>query len=138
MKRADAETAIRQIVADQVAAWNQGNGASYARAFASDGSFTNIYGQSFTGHEAFEQRHVTILATFFRHSVLEAAIRSLRFPGTSVAVAEVDTVVRGVGSMPQGVRVGDDGALHTRLLQVFELRDGEWRIVAHHNVQVAA
>lgn len=137
MKRADAETAIRQIVADQVAAWTGGDGASYARAFASDGSFTNIYGESFTGHEAFERRHVKILATFFRGSVLEAVIRSLRFPGTGVAVAELDTVVHGVGSMPPGMRPGDDGVLRTRLLQVFELRDGEWRIVAHHNVAVA-
>jgi hypothetical protein len=40
---AASEAPIRAIVADQVVAWNAGDGQSYARHLAPDASFTNRY-----------------------------------------------------------------------------------------------
>lgn len=134
---ASPEQAIREIVASQADAWNAGDGRAYARHFAPDGSFTNIYGQSFTGHAAFEQRHVAIFASFFRGSTLTVVIRRLRFPVPDVAIVEIDSEVRGVGSMPPGIPPAPDGVLRTRLMQVFVQADGAWLIAAHHNVAIA-
>ncbi len=131
-----AEAAIRQIVADQVAAWNAGDGVAYAKPFAAHGRFTNVYGQRYKGHAAFEQRHIRIFAEFFRGTKLSASILGLRMLGTHAAFAEIATEVRGVGVMPPGVDPTADGVLRTQLLQVFERRSEGWQIVAHHNVAV--
>lgn len=47
------ESAIRKIIQDEVAAWNRGDATAYSRQFATDGTFTNIRGQFFTGYDAF-------------------------------------------------------------------------------------
>jgi len=39
-----SEAPIRAIVADQVVAWNAGNGQAYARHLAPDASFTDLFG----------------------------------------------------------------------------------------------
>jgi uncharacterized protein (TIGR02246 family) len=131
-----AEQAIRELVAAQVAAWNAGDGRAYARRFAAKGSFTNIYGCSYAGHDAFEQRHVEIFASFFKGSGLTATVRRLRFVTPEVCVVELDTELRGVGQMPPGGPPVANGVLNTRLMQIYVLRDDGWWIEAHHNVAV--
>lgn len=46
------EIAVRTIVQDEIAAWNSADAVAYSRHFATDGTFTNIRGQFFTGREA--------------------------------------------------------------------------------------
>ena len=41
---AAAETAIRAVIAEQVVAWNAGDGSRYASHLAPDASFTNLFG----------------------------------------------------------------------------------------------
>jgi hypothetical protein len=43
--------AIRKIINEEVVAWNSGDAAGYSRHFAPMGTFTNIYGMVFEGHE---------------------------------------------------------------------------------------
>ena len=38
------EAAIRSIVQDEIAAWNQGDAVAYSRHFAADGTFTKHQG----------------------------------------------------------------------------------------------
>jgi hypothetical protein len=61
--------AIRNIINEEVVAWNSGDAAAYSRHFAAKGTFTNIYGMVFEGHEQFEKRHAETFATFFKGSV---------------------------------------------------------------------
>jgi uncharacterized protein (TIGR02246 family) len=132
----NAEAVVRQIIEEQTAAWNSGDGPGYARHFAEHGSFTNVLGTTVFGHLEFEQRHVRIFATFFKGSVLEVNIRRIQFVTPDVAIVDVDAVVQGVHGMPPGVTVSLDGVLQTRLMQVFVARAGRWWIEAHHNVDV--
>lgn len=60
------ESAVRKIIHDQVAAWNKGDAEAYSRRFATDGTFTNILGMFYTGHEAFRERHEQIFKGVFR------------------------------------------------------------------------
>ena len=55
MPDAAAEAEIRTIVADQVVAWNAGDGKGYARRLAPEASFTNLFGMVMYGAPAFEQ-----------------------------------------------------------------------------------
>ena len=47
------ETAVRNIIQEEIADWNSGDAVAYASHFAADGTFTNIRGQFFVGRQAF-------------------------------------------------------------------------------------
>ena len=131
-----SEAAIRAIVADQVAAWNAGDGARYARHVSADVSFTNLFGMVMYGARAFTDRHAQILATFYKGTTKRHEVRRIRFVTPDVAIVDIDNEVRGVTSMPDGIAVPADGVIRTRLMEVFGRRDGRWWIEAYHNVDV--
>jgi hypothetical protein len=56
-QRSSDEIAIRNIIQEEITAWNAGDAIAYARHFAADGTFTNVRGQFFTGRQAFIDRH---------------------------------------------------------------------------------
>lgn len=130
------EATIQQIVKDQVSAWNRGDAAAYSRQFATDGTFTNIRGQFFMGHEAFLKQHEVIFQGIFKHTTLQQDIVSLKFIRADVAIVETLTSVSGVAQTSPGTTMDSQGRLRTRLLQVIEKRGKEWKIVAYHNVDV--
>ena len=131
------ENAIRKILDDEIATWNQGDTDGYSRHFAADGTFTNVMGMFFTGRQAFRDRHEIIFKGPFRGTTLQLQIVSLRFLTSDVAVCETLTWVSGLKSgTPPGLRLDAKGRLRTRLLQVMTKRSGEWQIVVYHNVDI--
>ncbi|HEY2800163.1 MAG TPA: SgcJ/EcaC family oxidoreductase [Chthoniobacterales bacterium] len=130
------EGVIRQIIADEISAWDQGDAIAYSRHFAKEGTFTNIRGQFFTGYDAFLHQHEHVFESFFKHSVLHQDIVSLKFVTPDVAVVNVLTAVTGVVHPPPGMPLDQKGRLRTRLLQVIVRSHGEWMIVAYHNVDL--
>ena len=133
---AAAEAAIRAIVADQVVAWNAGDGAGYARHVSPDVAFTNLFGMVLYGAPAFASRHTEILTTFYKGTTKHHVVRRLRFLGPDVAIVDIDNEVRGVTRLPAGIAVPADGVMRTQLLEVFARRDGRWQVEAYHNVDV--
>jgi len=132
------ETAIRKIIQDEVADWNRGDAAGYSRQFATDGTFTNLRGQFFTGYEAFLKQHEVIFRGIFKSTTLQQDVSSLKFISPDVAIVETVTSVSGMREPPPGAAVDSKGRLRTRLLQVVARRGSEWKIVAYHNVDVKA
>ena len=135
---ASDETAVRSIIQDETAAWNQGDAVAYSRHFATDGTFTNVTGQFFTGYDAFLKQHEVIFEGRFKQTRLQQDIVSLKFVRPGVAVVEVLTSVAGVVSaqLAQGTGADAKGRLRTRLLQVVVKQGEEWKVVAYHNVDV--
>lgn len=133
---AASEAAIRAIVADQVAAWDAGDGAWYARHVSADVSFTNLFGMVMYGAPAFAERHRQILATFYKGTTKRHHIHRIRFLTPDVAIVDIDNEVRGVTAMPAGITVPPDGVVRTQLMEVFGRRDGRWWIEAYHNVDL--
>ncbi len=131
-----AEAAIRAIVAEQVVAWNAGDGKSYASHVSSDVSFTNLFGMVMYGATAFEKRHTEILSTFYKGTSKQHVVRRLRFVAPNVAIVDIDNEVRGVKAMPAGIVVPVDGVVRTQLMEIFVRRQGKWWIEAYHNVDV--
>ncbi len=132
------DKAIGQILDNEVAAWNKGDTDGYSKHFAADGTFTNIRGMFFTGHQEFRDRHEAIFKGEFRGTALKQEIVSLRFIRPDVAIAETLTWVSGFSKAgpPPGTRVDTNGRLRTRLLQVLKKDGDEWKIVVYHNVDV--
>jgi uncharacterized protein (TIGR02246 family) len=129
-----AESAIRDIVAAQAAAWTAGDGSAYAKDVAPDASFTNLFGMVMYGAPAFAERHRQILATFYKGTTKHHDIRRIRFITPDVAIVDIDNAVRGVKAMPAGIVVPPDGVVKTQLMEVFVRRGGRWWIEAYHNV----
>jgi uncharacterized protein (TIGR02246 family) len=135
---APSDTAIRDIIKEEDAAWNRGDTDAYSAHFAADGTFTNILGMFFTGHQAFRDRHEDIFKGIFRGTTLRQDIVSIKFVRENVAIVETLTWVSGFSKSgpPPGTHLDTKGRLCTRLLQVF-VRDGdEWKIATYHNVDV--
>ena len=133
---AASEASLRAIVAEQVVAWNAGDGQAYARHLAPDASFTNLFGMVMYGAPAFAERHADILSTFYKGTTKHHVIRRIRFVTPDVAIVDIDNEVRGVKAMPGGIVVPPDGIVKTQLMEVFVRRKGQWWIEAYHNVDV--
>lgn len=130
------EARIRAIVAEQVAAWNVGDEKAFSRSFADDGSFTNIRGTVFYGHQAFVDRHREIFTGFFKGSKLAMSVDRIRFVRPDVAIADISTEVSGLQGAPPGVKPNAAGRIPTRLQEVYVKDQNVWRITSYHNVDV--
>lgn len=130
------ETAVRNIIQEEIAAWNSGDAVAFARHFADDGTFTNIRGQFFTGREAFMERHDFIFKGIYRGTAMKQDVVSLQFVRPDVAVVETLTAVIGIQKLPPGMSADNKRRLRSRLLQVMVKDGGEWKMVTFHNADV--
>ena len=129
--------AIRGILNDEIATWNQGDADGYSKHFAADGTLTPIRGLFFEGRQAFRDRHEVIFKGQFHATKLQLQVVSLRFPAPDVAICETLSWVSGFESGPPPfIHLDPKGRLRTRLLQVMVKRDGEWQIVVYHIVDI--
>jgi len=133
-QNAPDEAAIRNIVADQVVAWNAGDGEGHGRHLSDEASFTNLFGMVMYGRPAFVARQKEILATFYKGTTKQQVIRKIRFVTPDVAIVDIDNEVQGVKAMPAGIVVPPDGVIKTQLMEVFVRRGGQWWVEAYHNV----
>jgi uncharacterized protein (TIGR02246 family) len=129
---------LERLIHEQMRAWARSDPEGYASTAGSDLAFTNIMGQRFVGRQAFVDIHRRRFETMFAGSTLEAQTERLQFLGPDVAVVELLLRLKGMRAAPPGIRTDADGTLRTRLLEVFERRDGEWILVVCHNVAVAS
>lgn len=133
---AAGEATIRTIIAEQVRAWNAGDGPGYAKRVAPEVAFTNLFGMVMYGAPAFARRHSEILSTFYKGTTKRHTIRRIRFVTPDVAIVDIDNEVHGVTALPAGMAVPPDGVIRTQLMEVFVRRGGEWWIEAYHNVDL--
>ncbi|MFL6548554.1 MAG: SgcJ/EcaC family oxidoreductase [Povalibacter sp.] len=132
----ESEAEIRGIVAAQATAWNAGDCKAYARNFAPEGAFTNLFGMVMYGAAAFQARHCEILAGFYKGTRKVHTIHRIRFVTPDVAIIDIDNEIHGVKSVPAGLRTPPGGILRTQLMEVFVRKEGQWRIEAYHNVDL--
>lgn len=130
--------AIHQVLKDEAEGWNKGDAVTYSRHFAGDGTFTNIMGMFFTGHETFLKRHDQIFKGMFSNTNFHQSIVSLRFVRPDVALVETLITITGFSrsALPPFIHVDDQHQLKTRLLQVLHKTNEEWKILVYHNVDL--
>jgi uncharacterized protein (TIGR02246 family) len=130
------DAAIRAIVADQVSAWDAGDGARFCQSAAPDISAVNTSGTDISGKGVFCQRQLQILSGIFKGTTKKQVIRRLRFITDDVAVVEIDNEIHGLKATPSGTDLSADGVSRTRLLEVFVRRDGRWMMEVFYNVDI--
>jgi uncharacterized protein (TIGR02246 family) len=130
------ETAIRAIVADQVSAWDAGDGTRFCQSAAPDISAVNTSGTDMSGKLLFCQRQLQILSGIFKGTTKKQVIRRLRFITDDVAVVDIDNEIHGLKTTPSGAALSPDGVSRTRLLEVFVRREGKWFMEVFYNTDI--
>jgi uncharacterized protein (TIGR02246 family) len=126
-----ATAAIEEIAAALTAAWNDADGAAFAREFTDDADFVNIYAMHGTGRDAIAQGHQAIFDGVYRGSRNRFTVAKIRNLGDDVVLAHIKAEL----SIPQGPMAGDLHALATAVL----VRDSAgWKITAFHNTREQA
>jgi uncharacterized protein (TIGR02246 family) len=133
----DDERKIRRIIAAQASGWNAADARAFGAACQETVAFTNILGMRWNTRDAFVTRHDAMFHGPFAGSRLTIEVERLSFPAPETAVAELLTVLTGFLALPPGIQASRDGALRTRMLEVFVRADGRWEIAACHNTAVA-
>jgi uncharacterized protein (TIGR02246 family) len=128
----DAAQAAEGLVNSLVAAWNAHDARAFARCFAEDANFTNVFGMHAKGRAAIETFHAPIFATMFKDSRLAAT-------QTRSRALRADIVAFDVRWEMTGAR-GPDGAswpLRRGLMNMVAVREGSaWSIAVMHNMDL--
>jgi uncharacterized protein (TIGR02246 family) len=130
------EQKIKKLIEKQETAWNQGIAKLYSEDFDSEGTFTNIRGETYFGQTVFENVHERIFNTFFKGSQAKMEIIRLHFPGKQVAIADLDVHLTNFPALPPNINPPSPNVIHTHLLEVFLLKENVWKMVVYHNVDV--
>lgn len=81
-------------------------------------------------------RHAEILAGSFKGSQYAYEVRRIVSLGTDVTVVDTDVRVTNFRALPPGAVATSPGVLLTRMKQVYQRREGVWRIAAAQNTAV--
>lgn len=127
---------VEAVLLELPAAWNARDADGWVAGFAAESGFTNILGMHFPDRAANRARHAELFATIFARSTLEATVLGVRRVGDRGAVGELEFRLVGYERLPPGVEETEPGELRTRLITVFEHRDGAWRVLAAQNTAI--
>lgn len=128
------EDAIRQLLDEQIAAWNAGDAEGWCRDFTEDSEFVNIIGACFEDRDANVRRHAELFATIFKGSRLAVREMKIRALGDFTATADLVLDLTGFSKLPPGIRpsIGND-VLRTRMHYVLVHDGTRWWIVFSQN-----
>lgn len=131
------ENAIRQLLDEQVAAWNAGDAQAWCKDFTPDAEFVNILGMHFQGRDANARRHDELFASIFNGSHLEMQEVNVRVLGNSTAMADAVLDLTHFRKLPPGIRAtrGNE-LLRTRMHYALVCEANRWRIVFSQNTAV--
>lgn len=129
------QLAIEEVIQGYNEAWNQRGCVGFADHFTEDASFVNILGMIFSGKTEIEARHVQILQTFLKDSILQIQSTELREIQPGVVIALVRWKLLGNFSF----HCEAHNSLDIRegvFTQVFIKSDHKWEITASQNTLV--
>jgi uncharacterized protein (TIGR02246 family) len=127
-----SEAAIRQVVADFMAAWNQHDAKAFSMVFAPDAEFTNVAGVSAAGREEIEKFHAPRFTTTFKNSHQTMSDTRVRLIRSDVAAVDVKWEMTGATDS-----AGNNIPLRKGLLNfVMTKASGKWLIVVMHNMNL--
>ena len=131
-----SNAAIEQIIHEQEAAWNSGDGDAWAAAFSDEADFINIRGDLFQSRPVIAKRHVSLLSGPFKGSHVTIIIRSITKPDRNIAVIETGMEVTNFKTLPPGVVPTSEGVLKTRMKYVAIYQGDKWHIIAAQNTAI--
>lgn len=119
----EAELAdLRAVVAGLAAAWNAGDGAAFAAAFAEDAVFVDIKANRDDGRDAIRTRHVWLYETVFRGTTVRYDLLDAAHASPALVLAHVAAHVE-----------VKDAVLHTLASCLFRHDGAGWQVLMFHN-----
>lgn len=134
LEQAD-QLAIENVIKGYTQAWNQRGCVGFADNFTEDASFVNILGMVFSGKTEIEDRHVKILETFLKDSILQIQSTELREIQPGVVIALVRWELLGNFSFHPDAKKTLDIRKGV-FTQVFINSDHKWEITASQNTLI--
>ncbi len=127
-----AQQAVDKIVSNMTAAWNRHDAAEFAKAFAEDAEFTNVFGMVQKGRAGIEAAHAPIFKTMFKDSVLTATETRVRLIRPDVAAVDVRWKMTGARDP-----MGNPWPERTGILNwIVTLHGDGWLIDVSHNMDL--
>jgi uncharacterized protein (TIGR02246 family) len=111
-------------------AWNRHDMDAFAELFSDEASFVNVRGLQIDGRAAIRDHHAAIHTGFYRDSVVRLSMKDTKQLSPEVIVCHVRSELDGDERAPGVTR-------STTLTLVLARANGEWRIAAAHNTEVA-
>jgi uncharacterized protein (TIGR02246 family) len=128
----DDEVGVRAVVRGFEDAWNRHDMDAFAKLFATDADFVNVFGARWIGRHVIKQHHFASHATIFKTSVLTMGDTTIRFLKPDAAAARSVWHLGGLGS-----KDGKPAPTRTGILtHVLERIDGRWLIVLSQNTDI--
>lgn len=121
------EAAIRTLFEHVVTAWNAGDAAAFASAFAPDADFVNVYGMHERGRDKIQAAHAFLFRSVFAGSTNRYDVRSIRALSPDVALVHIEASL----NVPAGPMAGLRHALPSAVLT--RTSGGGWAIAAFQN-----
>ena len=125
------DAAVRNLFADAAAAWNAGDAAAFASAFAPDADFVNVYGMHDRGRDAIRNAHEFLFGSLFAGSTNRYEVRSIRALSPDVVLVHLEAFLEVPAGPMAGLRHAIPSAVLTRT------NDGGWTIAAFQNTLIA-
>jgi uncharacterized protein (TIGR02246 family) len=121
------ENELIALVAAYVAAWNLGDGDSFASVFADDADFTSVRLDRISGRATIAAAHSRIFATSYSRTRIDAALEGVRQVREDLVVLHIQAHMTDAAGEPFGPK-------HTHAMAVAERQADGWRILAFHNM----
>jgi uncharacterized protein (TIGR02246 family) len=126
------EVGVRAVVRGFEDAWNRHDMEAFAKLFATDADFVNVFGARWIGREVIKQHHAGVHATIFRASLLRVGDTTVRFLTPDAATARSVWQLAGLSS-----KDGKPAPTRTGILtHVLERIDGHWLIALSQNTDI--
>jgi uncharacterized protein (TIGR02246 family) len=130
-KEAD-EIAIKKVVADFDAGFNDKNAHACAILFTDDGELTTVRGDTTHGRTELEKHYQSIFSTFLKIAHRTDAVRSVRF--LTPTIASVDSDWKLTGATSANSTEAAPSVREGLLTWIVAKHDGHWSIAIFHEL----
>lgn len=121
--------AVREVQAQQAAAWNSHDAAAYAALFTNEGDVVNVLGWWWQGRAAIQSKLTGAFTWVFRDSKMSIIAVQVKMLTPSIALAHVRWHMEGAKVPPGAAEPPKDGIQ----LQVLQKENGKWLIESFQN-----
>jgi uncharacterized protein (TIGR02246 family) len=130
--RPGATSVAHDLLSRLQRAWDEGDGAAFGAAYASDASFVNVRGEHVVGRAAIGAGHDGIFRSIYAGSTNRMRpVRVEELGDGVVLMVSLNSL-----DVPSGPLAGRHEAFSTSV--VVRVDDGAWLVAATHNTLVAA
>jgi uncharacterized protein (TIGR02246 family) len=130
--KAEYNRAAQQLAATFAATWNAKDGPAYGMAYWPDAELVDPSGRISDGRNAIIKTHEELWKATGNTQV-SATIRRVRPVSPTLMVVDITVLGRGFTAPPPGGTADANGALHSNLKHLAEMRGNEWKILVSQN-----